>query len=154
VHAAAGLARLLAVSSVKNQGHSGKHLPASASHALKFFETKISPLEGLQGRKKEFLPWGLKGERLPWSSQRASATEAEKKRKNKKIFSAEKKRKNTKIFTTLTEVTGLVTITTGLKQIFLWLTVAGSPRTVLEHDRKIRIHPPSPFKSTPFCLEV
>ena len=33
--------------------------------------TKISPLEGLQGRKKEFLPWDLKGELLPWSSQRA-----------------------------------------------------------------------------------
>ena len=28
-------------------------------------------MEGLQRRKKEFLPWGLKGERLPWSSQRA-----------------------------------------------------------------------------------
>jgi len=34
--------------------------------------TKISPLEGLQGRKKEFLPWDLKGELLPWSSQRAA----------------------------------------------------------------------------------
>jgi len=33
--------------------------------------TKISPLEGLQGRKKEFLPWDLKGELLPWGSQRA-----------------------------------------------------------------------------------
>jgi hypothetical protein len=32
--------------------------------------TKISPLEGLQGRKKEFLPWDLKGELLPWGSQR------------------------------------------------------------------------------------
>jgi len=36
--------------------------------------TKISPLEGLQGRKKEFLPWDLKGELLPWGSQRAATT--------------------------------------------------------------------------------
>jgi hypothetical protein len=35
--------------------------------------TKISPLEGLQGRKKEFLPWDLKGELLPWGSQRVQA---------------------------------------------------------------------------------
>jgi len=34
VHAAAGLARVLAVSSAKNQARSGKHLPAAASSCV------------------------------------------------------------------------------------------------------------------------